>query len=103
MEIRGSSSRRAMAAAKKLAEDQQRSWLDTVERQREAYVRYLQAVEGAYSSAAGHPSAAGNPGPAPGVPGDEGFMMQGFMTPMSGVMTRPGWAGMYGGWGCGWR
>jgi hypothetical protein len=90
MEIRGAASRRAIAAAKKLSEDQQRSWLDAVEKQREANASYLQAVEGAFASAAATPASTF------AVTGDEGPIM-------GTVELTLGPTSPYGGWGYGWR
>jgi hypothetical protein len=98
-EIRQIANRRARGAARKLSEDRQRLWFDTMEKQQEAHSRYLQAVEATYASA-GATFAAAAPS-AFAVAGDEGLTS---ILPESSwpeLVIQQNWRGLPPGWGFG--
>jgi hypothetical protein len=70
---------RAAIVARKLAEEQQRAWLDTAEKRRKGYEQYLEAIGKSYvPGGAGMGMLAGDEGPVVAmrmfaIRGDEGF------------------------------
>lgn len=69
---------RAAVVARALAEEQQKAWLDNVEKRRKGYERYVEAIGKSYIPGAGLGMLAGDEGPVIAakmfaLPGDEGF------------------------------